>query len=478
MILGGFVKFSVGSFLSLVVSFFTTPIITALISPEYFGIATLFSSISFFLFPLATLGTSSAFTRFFYEVKPEDRSSLLWNSLIPPVVFFIALVFFLFNFKNRIAILLFSIDNGKLVVLLVVDIFVKIINRFALLIVRMQKKGGMYSFLTVVASIVNAGFIIIYSFKVEKSFFAIILGGFVSTLFVTILAIILEKKIWFSRCTIISLTEIKKSLAYGLPLLFAAFFQMIFQTMDKYFIRFLAGFQQLGLYSAAFKIVSLLSIIQTAFSLYFTPVAFENYERDNKDKGLYENIYAVVMPVLILFGLGLILVKDVITLIFDKSYKDSASIFPFLVFLPVLYILTEITSLGVYFKKKVHYEIYVYIILAFLSIGLNWILIRLFYAKGAAMALSLNYILYFFLRSLVSMKLYPININWGKTIVYLAVLWVSALVNTFVVEKFIGYLLVVSFIIIICFFEKNLLLNQCKIIYFEFKKRFKTHGRF
>jgi O-antigen/teichoic acid export membrane protein len=342
----------------------------------------------------------------------------------------------------------------------------------------MQKKGGIYSFLTFVASIINASFIIIYSFKVEKSFFAIVLGGFVSTLFVTVLAIILEKKIWFSRRVIISRADIKKSLVYGLPLLFVAFFQLIFQTMDKYFIRFLADFQQLGLYSAAFKIVSLLSIIQTAFSLYFTPLAFENYERDNNDKVLYENIYAMMMPVLILFGLGLILVKDVITLIFNKSYSDSASIFPFLVFFPVLYMLTEITSLGVYFKKKVYYETYVYVILAFFSVGLNWIFVKLFYAKGAAMALSINYILYFCLRSFVSMKLYPMNINWGKTIGYLAVLWIAALVNTFIVEKLIGYLIVVFFIVVICFFEKNLLLDLCRTTYYESKKWLKAHERF
>jgi O-antigen/teichoic acid export membrane protein len=469
VIVSGILKFSIGSFLAAIVSFFTTPVITFFILPEQFGIATLFSSISIVLYPLISLCADRSLMRFFYEVEADKRSSLLWDSLLPPIIIFFIMAFVLYVYRSKIVVLFFEINNDKLIYLLICDIFVKIINGFAILIVRMQKKGLSFSVLTFLNSVINTICIIIYCVNIEKSFFAIIIGSIISYLLTTILAIVMERKIWFNSHIVVSLPGIRKSCLYSVQFVSFALLSLLFQTMDKYFIRYLSGFQQLGLYSVSFKIISVLNIIRTGFSTYFGPVAFENYEKNPDDTKLYEITYNAMMPLLILCGLAIILFKDIISLILNKTYSESASVMPFLIFLPILSMLTDITSLGVYFLKKVYYETFIFIILICCSIGFNFLFVRWLGAKGAALVLSLNYILYFFLRTMVSKKLYPMKLNIKKTILYIVLLWLVALINTFIDIALIEYSSGIIVFFTIFYIERKIIFEICKSMISEIR---------
>ncbi|WP_254260236.1 oligosaccharide flippase family protein [Listeria fleischmannii] len=53
---------------------------------------------------------------------------------------------------------------------------------------------------------------------------------------------------------------------FGLPVVVATVIYSLFVIIDKLFIRYFCDFEQLGLYTAAFKIASALLILQTTFS--------------------------------------------------------------------------------------------------------------------------------------------------------------------------------------------------------------------
>ena len=57
----------------------------------------------------------------------------------------------------------------------------------------------------------------------------------------------------------------------------------IYRTMDKIMLRTMCTYDELGLYAAAFKIVSVLSVLQACFSLYWTPVAYRWYEQKKSE---------------------------------------------------------------------------------------------------------------------------------------------------------------------------------------------------
>lgn len=69
-------KFSYGSFLTAAISLFTTPVITALIIPEEFGKAAMFTLVYSLLLQFFLLGIDQSYVRYFYSKKDIKNSHL------------------------------------------------------------------------------------------------------------------------------------------------------------------------------------------------------------------------------------------------------------------------------------------------------------------------------------------------------------------------------------------------------------------
>jgi O-antigen/teichoic acid export membrane protein len=461
--LKNFLKFSFGSWVSAAISFFTVPIITLLISPEQFGKASMFTLSFAILSQIVLFGSDQSFVRFFYEYDEDKRPVLLWNAILPSVVVWCCVCAVIVLCWRWFSNWLIEDYEFLIVGLLCVNLLITIFGRYANLVIRMQKKGVLFSVLQIAISVINAIVIIVYSKLVDNTFYAVIFGMLCSSFLIAIVSIVIEHKFWFSRLSVCR-TQLSAILRYGLPFLPTCLMAMLFEVMDKIFIREFVGFEGLGLYSVAFKVVAVLSIIQAGFSMFWAPTSYENYEKNPNDKTLYENVFKYVSFILVLCGLSVIAAKDIIVLLFSSSYREAASIMPFLIFIPTMYILTEITTVGINFVKKTYWYIVIFLILLLLCPLFNYLFIRLFDVKGAAMAVALSYICYFTFRTLVSIQLYPMNFNLLKTFSIFLLLFVVACVNTFVDNKVIGIGFACSAILIYLSF--NIFVIKDMITYF------------
>lgn len=434
--LKNFLKFSFGSWVSAVIQFLTIPIITLLIAPEQFGKAAMFTLAFNILAQIVLFGTDQSFVRFFYEYEEKKRPSLLWNSLFPSFAVWGIISVVLFFCWKWISNWLISEEQFLIVALLSINLLINLFNRYAVLVVRMKKKGISFSLLKIAGSVITAIVIVAYSKIVDNTFYAIVLGGICSLLVVALFAVLKEHKFWFARFSI-SKTQIKTLLKYGLPFLPALSMAMIFQMMDRVFIREFVGFEGLGIYTVAFKIAAVLSVLQAGFSTFWIPTAYEHYEKDPNDKTLYEKMFKYVSFILVLCGLGLIAGKDIIILLFDTAYSEAATIMPFLIFMPIMFALSEITYLGINFTKKTYWHVVIFALLLPLCVLLNFIFVPWLGVKGAALAIALSYICYFALRTAISIRLYPVNFRLAKASLAIMLLFVVAGINTFF-DKTIG----------------------------------------
>lgn len=117
---------------------------------------------------------------------------------------------------------------------------------------------------------------------------------------------------------------------------------------------------------------------------------------------------------------GLILFKNVLMLLFDKSYENIDAIMPFLLLIPIMYTLSEITVGGINYSKKTYWHLVIAVASCFLNFGLNFVLLPKLGAKGAAISTGISYIAFFLLRTYFSNKYFKLNISWVKF--FLAVL--------------------------------------------------------
>ena len=223
-------------------------------------------------------------------------------------------------------------------------------------------------------------------------------------------------------------------------------------SFDKVGLRAWSTFDELGLYAAAFKIVAILSALQNIFTTAWIPVAYKWYEQ-KVSVSQFEKVSVVVSAVMSLGFAGIVLFRNVIMLFLGAEYRGTESIFVFLLFVPVMYTISETTTLGITFSKKTIFNVYVAIIATVLNIVGNYFLIPIWGAQGAAMSTCISYIAFFFARTFFSRKLW-FNFSVGIHFFNIFFLLILSLVVFF---RFAFIFEVVIFIVLI--FSNALFLN-------------------
>ncbi|WP_374174035.1 lipopolysaccharide biosynthesis protein [Flavobacterium tructae] len=465
-ILSLFFKFSFGGLISAAISFFTTPIITAIILPNEFGKASMFVLAFNFLLQFFLLGSDQSFVRFFHQENfRNNQSSLLFNAIFGPLVAFFCSLFVIFLFWKPISMFLIGEANLKLIILLVLTLLLAIIERFSTLLIRMSQQATLFSNLKIVQSIVNAFVIIFHARYIEASFFSIIYGTVISLFLVAIIGIICERKFWLKKMKIDKVT-IKEIVNYGLPFIPTFIISWIFEGIDKIALRYYSNFAEIGLYTAATKIVAILTVLQVTFSNFWVPIAYEAYEGSSaKTKKLFENAFLALSVLFFTGAIMIVAFKNVIIKLFDKDYLQAAEIMPFLIFMPVMYTLSEITAGGINFKKRTYWHLFISIICMLVNCIGVFFLVPILGAKGAAISTGMAYIVFFYLRTLISNSLFPLNFHIALTSIAIFLLLIVVFINSFSKDTLLCYIIDFCALVVILSLYKNKLI----VIYNDYR---------
>lgn len=422
-----FIEFGFGSIIVLILGFISSPIITRLISPEEFGKMSMFNMITSVISIFILMGLDQAFIRFFYEEKEKNRSKLLIKSIKLPLVLSVILSFIIFIFRSQISNFIVGEYSSSVIGLLITQTIILVISRFSLLSVRMEQKGKLYSVLQILGKL-SYIILVLYIFNIKGNIYETLIYALVmSNILVVIVSIVLQKKVWISGLLNKDKTEtkFKELIKYGYPLVFTIVITWIFQSIDKISINIFNGYRELGIYSSAFSIIALLNNIQSVFSTFWTPVAFERYKEDSDNREFFSEISKVVSVVFLILSTLIILFKDLIILVLGPEYSSASFVIPFLVFSPIMYTVSETTVLGINFLKKPKLHIYISIMSCITNIVGNIILVPILGAVGAAISTGISYIVFFSMRTILSLRLY--KVNYGLKQFYRSTLGLSVL---------------------------------------------------
>ena len=114
----------------------------------------------------------------------------------------------------------------------------------------------------------------------------------------------------------------------------------------------------------------------------------------------------------------------------DKFYA-SIYVMPTLVFIPIMYLISETTMIGIGFKKKSKYFLYVSIIATISNLIGNLILVPYFGARGAAISTGIAYIVFFSTRTYFSIKLINFGFNLKRIYIITFLMLFYAIYLTF-----------------------------------------------
>jgi O-antigen/teichoic acid export membrane protein len=454
-------------------SFLLVPLYTSeavLANPaEYGKVSVIFSYFVLFNVVLA-YGMETAFFRFFN--KEFDKQKVIGTSTISLIIssflfFCIALLF-----QNQIAHYIdIDVKYINLVIwILLLDALV--IIPFAWL--RANEKPMRYAIIKIINVIINIGLNLFFllalkdlaqstsifesiyrpNFEISYIFIANLVASAVTLLllstFYVNLKYIFDKQLW------------KQMMRYAIPVLVAGIAFSINETFDRILLKELlpadVAENDIGLYSACYKLALFMTLFATAYRLGIEPYFFSHAKTKNPQKN-----YANILEFFVAFGsiilLAVVVFADLLKplIIRSEAYWEAMWIVPI--------ILLANFCLGIYHNLSVWYKItdrtkygaYISVVGAIVTLVINFMFIEAYSYKASAIATLIAYGTMMLLSYYFGRKYYPIPYNLKKIGLYLTVsIGLSALSFYQYRENYvIGITMLIVFLGLVILLEKN-----------------------
>lgn len=406
-----FLSYSYGGIIGLFVGLATTSLLTRYLSPEEFGKGNLFLIFLNFSTILVVFGADQFLIRFFYSQEFRMRN-LLYECLFIVMIFFVLYSLLIISFNETISLFLFGKVESSWILLAGVISYVLL--RFSQTVIRMNQRANLFSITTIISRFLYLLFIVIMIVIFGNDYRVMIYGIVLSTFITSSLSIIFQLSSWKPKNYSFkdSINRSKIILSYSTPLFIAVLLNLGIESSSQLTLNYFKLDYEIGIYSAAFKIISLVSIFQISFVNFWIPLAIKKYTENPEDLRFYNISFRVVSFVMTFIIIVIISLRDILIIILGENYYDTKYIIPLMLFIPLMFTLSETTSIGINLKKKSSYYMYSALITLTVSLLLNFSLIPLFGLYGAAFSCAITYFVLFILRTLLAQRVFPMKFDF------------------------------------------------------------------
>lgn len=431
--MNGFIKkffsFSIGPIGGAIISLITIPVTTYFISPSEFGKAGLFTMVYGLVITLSYLGVDQSYSREFHY--SNNKKILFQNSLLIPVmvscIFLLVLSFYKENFS------LFIFGNSRysyISILFGLAVIFGVFERFILMSIRMEEKALEYSVFSVLLKIVILIFTVFLIYIGKRDFTVVVYSALIGQMVGDLYLVVRYKSLFTDvKFKNFSWPLINTLLRFGFPLLVSVSVNYFLNTTGSLFLRIYGTFNDLGIYTAGQKIANLLTLIQVSFTSFWVPLSYRWY-KEGKSQVHFQVISDCLLLIATVGFFILAIFKKNITLLLSTSYSDSQYIICLLALVPILYTLSETTTLGIVFSRKSYLNIYVSLFSIFTCLITSLILVPKITATGAALAISISYLVFYYTRTYFSKK-NKFQISVKKQSMQILVLLLAGIMNSY-----------------------------------------------
>lgn len=235
-------------------------------------------------------------------------------------------------------------------------------------------------------------------------------------------------------------------LPYGLAVAPTAIMITLNASYSNSFLKHQLGGELAGLYTFAFALSNIVTMVQGGFASFWGPYMFENYKTQQER---IKKVHNYLNLIIICFFAFLVAVEDILFWVFPK-YVEAQPIFSLMMLSAVFTILCETTVYGNAIARRPVYDT--------IGIGLSFGVNALFLGAlvpalglyGAAVALALANFCMFLFRTFTAQKLYSSIATPFKTLLAILLSFVLAAAGTLFAFAFIPKMLVSLMVMGLC----------------------------
>ena len=384
--------YAIGTFASKFLVFFMLPFYTACLLPEEYGTADLISQTANLIIPFACSGISDGIFRFAMD-KNEDKKKVFSSGIT--VLLVCSAVFLILS--PLIGLYPTLQSHVWLVVLYVLAAnFHSAVAQY----IRALEKTVLFSVGGILGTAITVAFNIVFllglDMGVEGYILSVILGDVLVTAF-----LLPVSGVWRDiSFRLADKEKIRQMLKYSIPMIPTTIFWWITSVADRFMIISMKGAEINGLYAAAYKAPTLLTLVCTVFIEAWQLSAVS--ENDETERSVFfGKVFAGFQGVLFMAASALVMCSKLVTeILLADSYYDSWQ------YIPVLSLAMTYSSLvtflgSVYMvRKKSIYSFLTAAVGAVVNVVLNFVLIPHWSAMGAAVATFFSYFVVMVIRGI------------------------------------------------------------------------------
>jgi len=368
------------------------------------------------------LGLNHAFFRHYYETDdPAHRRRIVGSTLIFLLASSAAATGLLWMVAPQLSALVFKGDQSRadLIQLILLISFFDVITLIPDSILRAKFKSAQYSTLNIIAFVVQLSLIVYLVLGVGANIRNVLIGRLVGGAFEALLFYVVVRR---DLSLSFSASELRAMLSFGLPLIFGQISFHLFMMIDRFFLERYAAPRELGAYSMANTLVSVVTILVTVpFSQVWTVMRFSVMKEEGAEE-YYSRVLTYILFVSMFFALCVSAVAgDGLNLYGLKGYWSAASIIPLLALAAVFDCASRVLNVGITLKKRTIFAPIVIIIALIVNIGLNFWLIPKYGSMGATVSTLLSYVVFCALRFWASNMFFKVRYEWGRVFSIMAV---------------------------------------------------------
>lgn len=410
----------IGNFSSKILVFLLVPFYTSVLSTEEYGISDLLVTTVNLVYPIVTLTISTAVLRFSLDKDGNSKQVLSVGFWIQLTGFILVTLVSLVFFRHT--------SYG-----MYVWHFIAYYGTFTAYTLLLQYAKGMekvtiYAF----AGVINT-FILIGCNLLFLLHFRLGVEGYISSMIiaygVTAVILFFGSGAWRD---ITSPRKIDKAIAksmvhYSVPLMPNSISWWVSNSSDRYIMKMYRSTDELGIYSVAYKIPSIMTTFTSVLISAWEISAVDEFGTERSRK-FFSQMYKHYFEILtILCVLLMALIKPIAHILFQKAFYGAWIFVPALLFASVFN--TMSAFLGTIFTaaKKTNSIFTTTMAGAFSNIVLNFMLIPSFGAQGAAIATATSYIITYAARMYGSWKIMKLDISITDTVLKIVMLAAMAI---------------------------------------------------
>ena len=324
------ISLTIGSFASKLLSFFFVPFYTSILSTKEYGTADLITTTVSLLFPFFSLIICESMMRFAQE-KTEDKEQIFSIGMWVWGIGFIILLI-----CSPLLLLISSLKSYW--ILVVLYYFAYSLNSNIGYFVRGIEKVVTYS----IGGIINT-FITVFLNILFLLYFKIgVLGYLLSFIIANIVAafyMMISAKIYTYKYRKIDKQLLHRMLKYSLPMIPNSASWWISNSSDKYILTFFIGVAANGIYSVAYKIPTIISMLTSIFSTAWRLSAVEEFGTEESRK-FYSDVFDMYITITLCASSGLMLInKPLAHFLYSKDFYQAWKFVPILLISAVILVL-------------------------------------------------------------------------------------------------------------------------------------------